>query len=77
MQRAGVEPFSADIRFFRAAAWIVDRLMPLGAISLADGVRQFESRARSAMDFLEEAKTCEQVRQSAGPFDRRPARTGS
>lgn len=66
------ELFSADIRFFRAGAWIVDRVMPLGAISLAEGVRQFESFTIREMDFIEEARTCERVRRSAGPFESAP-----
>jgi ubiquinone biosynthesis protein len=66
------EMFAADIRFFRIGAWIVDHLFPLGAISLADGVKQFESFTVREMDFLEEARTCERVRRSAGPHESAP-----
>jgi ubiquinone biosynthesis protein len=73
MQRPLVrEMFAADIRFFRIGAWIVDHLFPLGAISLADGVKQFESFTVREMDFVEEAHTCERVRRSAGPHESAP-----
>lgn len=66
------EKFAADIRFFRAVAWAFDRIVPLGAISLNQGLEQFERFTVREMDFTEEARTCERVRRNAGPFESAP-----
>jgi ubiquinone biosynthesis protein len=64
--------FVADIRFFRSLAWFVDRLMPLGAISLTEGLAEFENFTVREMDFLQEARTCERVSRLAGPHESAP-----
>lgn len=66
------EKFAADIRFFRAVAWAFDRIVPLGAISLNQGLEQFERFTVREMDFTEEARTSERIRRNAGPYESAP-----
>lgn len=73
VQRPGIERvFAADIRNFRRAARVGDRLALLGPQSLVEALDEFERFTRREMDFTSEARTAERLRRNAGPFEDAP-----
>ena len=70
VQRPGIERmFAADIRNFRRAARLGDRLRLLGSQSLVGTVDEFEEYTAREMDFLIEGRTADKLRRLAGPSE--------
>jgi len=69
IQRPGIDvTFAADIRNFRRAARLGDRVRLLGTQSLVDAVDEFEEYTVRELDFTVEGQTAERLRQQGGPF---------
>ena len=73
VQRPGIARlFAADIRNFRRAARLGDRLRLMGPQSMVEGVDEFARYTQREMNFMTEGRTADRLRRGRGPHDTAP-----